>query len=163
MEILISLIVVIIAATVFFLIVYFNSLKKKNASKISFRESMDLVELPIVTFYCGKNKLNFLLDTGSNDSFINKKALDGLEYKKLTNTGEAYGMEGNVVPVSLCRMNIYYRENKFEELFCINDLSQAFSNIKNETGVTIHGILGSKFFEKYKYVLDFKNLIAYLK
>ena len=43
--------------------------------KMSFKESMNLTELPIVTFYNGTNKLNFLLDTGSNLCVINSNSL----------------------------------------------------------------------------------------
>ena len=42
-------------------------------------------------------------------------------------------------------------------------MKEAFGNIKKETGVTIHGILGSDFFTRYKYVLDFDKLIFYKK
>ena len=35
--------------------------------------------------------------------------------------------------------------------------------VKEETGVTIHGILGNTFFEKYGFVIDFKDFIAYAK
>ena len=49
--------------------------KKNDTTTISFKEAMDLVELPIITFYNCNTKLNFLLDTGSNNSHINKKML----------------------------------------------------------------------------------------
>ena len=45
----------------------------------------------------------------------------------------------------------------------MQDMTAAFGSIKKETGVTIHGILGAKFFNEFKYVLDFKELIAYSK
>ena len=45
---------------------------------MSFREALDLVGLPIVTFYQGDKKLNFLLDTGANLSVINKAALESV-------------------------------------------------------------------------------------
>ena len=32
---------------------------------------------------------------------------------------------------------------------------------EKESGLKLHGIIGNRFFEKYKYVLDFKDLIAY--
>ena len=41
---------------------------RKKSSEISFREAMDLAELPVITFYNGDKKINFLLDTGSNIS-----------------------------------------------------------------------------------------------
>ncbi len=42
-------------------------------------------------------------------------------------------------------------------------MSNAFNTLKQDTGVTIHGILGNTFFEKYGYVIDYKDFIAYAK
>jgi hypothetical protein len=42
-------------------------------------------------------------------------------------------------------------------------MKEAFGHMKQDTGVTLHGIIGSKFFNKFKYVLDFDELIAYSK
>ena len=137
--------------------------RKKNASKISFRESMDLTELPVVTFYNGDKKLNFLLDTGSNVSHINSSVIHLLDHTKTDQKTDTIGMEGNKVSNDICKMTVYYRNQRFEEDFIISDLNDAFDIIKQEDGVQIHGILGSKFFEKYKYVLDFSELIAYIK
>lgn len=137
--------------------------RKKNDSKISFRESMDLTELPIVTFYNGDKKLNFLLDTGSNVSHINSSVIHLLDHTKTDQKTDTIGMEGNKVSNDICKMTVYYRNQRFEEDFIISDLNDAFDIIKQENGVQIHGILGSKFFEKYRYVLDFSELIAYIK
>ena len=60
-------------------------------------------------------------------------------------------------------MTISYKEQDFTSDFCVMDLSAAFDNVKNESGVTVHGILGNSFFTKYKYVLDFDELVAYNK
>lgn len=137
--------------------------RKKNESKISFRESMDLTELPVVTFYNGDKKLNFLLDTGSNVSHINSSVIHLLDHTKTDQKTDTIGMEGNKVSNDICKMTVYYRNQRFEEDFIISDLNDAFDIIKQEDGVQIHGILGSKFFEKYRYVLDFSELIAYIK
>lgn len=137
--------------------------RKKNDSKISFRESMDLTELPVVTFYNGDKKLNFLLDTGSNVSHINSSVIHLLDYTETDQKTDTIGMEGNKVSNDICKMTVYYRNQRFEEDFIISDLNDAFDIIKQEDGVQIHGILGSKFFEKYRYVLDFSELIAYIK
>ena len=137
--------------------------KKKNDIKISFRESMDLTELPVVTFYNGDKKLNFLLDTGSNVSHINSSVIHLLDHTKTDQKTDTIGMEGNKVSNDICKMTVYYRNQRFEESFIISDLNDVFDIIKQEDGVQIHGILGSKFFEKYRYVLDFSELIAYIK
>lgn len=137
--------------------------RKKSNSKISFKESIDLTELPVVTFNNGEKKLNFLLDTGSNNSHINSSILHLLDHIKINQKIDVIGTEGNKVNNEMCKMTIHYRNQKFEEEFIISDLEDAFNIIKQEDGVQIHGILGNKFFEKYKYILDFKDFIAYMK
>ena len=129
--------------------------------KMSFRESMNLTELPVVTFYNGTNKLNFLLDTGSNMCVINSRNIKSLSYTKLNEGGTIHGMEGNIVGVEYISMDFTYNDKLYTSTFQVVDMQDAFDIVKQESGVTIHGILGSKFFEEYKYVLDFKELIAY--
>lgn len=137
--------------------------KQKKRENMSFREAMDLVELPIVTFYNNDTKLNFLLDTGSDLSYINKSILSSLEYTEISESRNIISVGGNTQSLGCCNMTVTYRNQKFTDGFYISDLNEAFGAIKAETGVQIHGILGSKFFAKYKYILDFESLIAYSK
>ena len=152
--------VVILVLVVAFIANTIDDMRKKNNSKISFKEAMDLVELPVVTFYNGDKKLNFLLDTGSNVSYINSSIIPLLDHEKTDKEMNTIGIEGNKVSNQFCKMSVTYKNQVFEEEFSIADLDEAFSVVKQESGVQIHGILGSKFFERYKYVLDFKELIA---
>lgn len=137
-------------------------LNKKN-DKISFRESMDLTELPIITLYNGNTKINFLLDTGSNNSHINKSFLCNLEYEETEEVRDVVGMEGNTISNNTCNIVVHYKDKEYKENFVISDLDNAFNVVKEENGVQLHGILGSRFFEKYSYVLDFADLVAYSK
>lgn len=130
---------------------------------LSFKDAMDLVELPVVTFYHGKKKLNFLLDTGSSESIINSSSLDKLIYTELDYQKPLMGMEGNVCMNKTITTIISYSGLKFDHPFIAANMSEAFGKIKEETGVTIHGILGSDFFSRYKYVLDFDKLVFYKK
>ena len=158
--------IIIIVVWTILLIIAINSLyqtNKKNKSKISFKESMDLTELPVITFVNNNVKLNFLLDTGSNNSFINKSILNMLDYKELNGASNIIGFEGNKIKNSICEMKIEYKDYIFDTTFNIADLDASFNVIKQEDGVQLHGILGSLFFQKYKYVLDFQSLIAYMK
>ena len=130
--------------------------------KISFRESMDLVQLPIVTFMNNGKKLNFLLDTGASYSSINEAALSGLTYEETGEVGYGIGMEGVVrEDRGYIKMLISYRGKEYDDEFQVVDLSSAFGAIKSEYGVTLHGILSNTFFQKYRYVLDFDELVAY--
>jgi predicted aspartyl protease len=136
---------------------------RKKSSEISFREAMDLAELPVITFYNGDKKINFLLDTGSNISYLNESIVSSLVTELTGEASNIIGIEGNKVNCKICKMIIRRKNQEFEEEFSIADLDKAFSIVKKESGVQIHGILGSRFFEKYKYVLDFKDYIAYVR
>ena len=155
--------VVILVLVIVFITNTINDIRKRNNSKISFKEAMDLVELPVVTFYNGDTKLNFLLDTGSNVSYINSSIIPLLVHEKTDKEMDTIGIEGNKVSNQFCKMSVTYKNQVFEEEFSIANLDEAFGVVKQESGVQIHGILGSKFFERYKYVIDFKELIAYIK
>lgn len=136
---------------------------RKKSSEISFREAMDLAELPVITFYNGDKKINFLLDTGSNISYLNESIVSSLVTESTGEESNIIGIEGNKINCKICKMIIRRKNQEFEEEFSIADLDKAFSIVKKESGVQIHGILGSRFFEKYKYVLDFKDYIAYVR
>ena len=155
--------VVILVMVIVFIINTIDDIRKRNNSKVSFKEAMDLVELPVVTFYNGDTKLNFLLDTGSNVSYINSSIIPLLVHEKTDKEMNTIGIEGNKVSNQFCKMSVTYKNQVFEEEFSIADLDEAFGVVKQESGVQIHGIVGSKFFDRYKYVLDFKELTAYIK
>lgn len=137
--------------------------KKENNTKMSFKEGFDLTEMPIVTFQCGDRKLNFLLDTGSNNSVIDSNVLDSIPYEKREGSSSLFGLEGQVVTVSVCYIKLSYKGKDYGYDYLIKDMSQPFGQIKKECGVTLHGLLGSNFFNEFRYVLDFDSLTAYSK
>lgn len=159
--------IIVILLTVILVAVIVNGIesyrRQKKKETMSFREAMDLTELPIITFYNNDKKLNFLLDTGSDLSHINKSLLPSLKYKEIDESRNIISVGGNTQSLGCCDMTVTYKNQKFIDRFYISDLDEAFGVIKAETGVQIHGILGSKFFAKYKYILDFESLIAYSK
>lgn len=149
----------------------FNNIfrKKKDNNEIdkdkviSFGPGFALTELPVISLYQGDQSFNFLLDTGSNDSIIDSNVLDRIEHVMTEKQNKLYGMEGNAKVVNICSITLSYKDNDYPYDYNVQDMSVAFGNIKAETGVTLHGIIGSKFFNTYKYVLDFESLIAYSK
>lgn len=133
-------------------------------SRMSFQESIDLIDIPIVTFWNKGKKFNFLLDTGANFSIINKKVLKDFKYTLIEEeVTETIGANGPVVNIGNCVATLRYNGLSFDEKFRITDLSVALDSIKKTNGVTIHGILGSSFFVRNQYVLDFEKMIAYIK
>ena len=159
-EIIASLLVTMLLAL---LVNAYEDIKKRNKLKMSFKEALDLVELPIVTFVNNGMKLNFLLDTGSSQSIINESISSTLDIKGSEESMFLVGTDGNRIPSNLGTMKVSYKDQEFAHTFAIKDLDEAFGIVKQESGVQIHGILGSDFLQKYRYVLDFKELIAYPK
>lgn len=142
---------------------WFQKIFKHKDKGMSFRQGYYLTELPVCTFFQGNKKINFLLDTGSNNNLIDKHILPKINHKELQGNTHLYGLEGNTQVIPVCSITISYEEKDFEDAFMVADLSSVFSRIKQESGVNLHGIIGSNFFHKYQYVLDFKTLIAYSK
>lgn len=130
---------------------------------MSFQNSMDLAELPVVTFRQGERKINFLLDTGSNSCVIDSNILKSIDHKMLNTETSIFGLEGNAQKTGVCTIKMTYKDKEYEYPYVIQDMSAAFDSIKKETGVTVNGMLGSKFFNEFKYVLDFDELVAYSK
>lgn len=130
---------------------------------MSFQNSMDLAELPVVTFRQGDKKINFLLDTGSNNCVIDSNILKSIDHQMLDVETNILGLEGNAQKTGVCTIKMSYKDKEYEYPYVIQDMSAAFDSIKKETGVTVNGMLGSKFFNEFKYVLDFDELIAYSK
>lgn len=159
-EIFVILVCIFVIAVIVNTIADYN---KHRKSVMSFKESMDLTDLPVITFYNGGNKYNFLLDTGANLSIIDASILSSLYYEELPYVGNVFGMEGIKVEVPYVRILLEYKGKYYEESFQVLDMSTAFGHVKAESGVTISGVLGNKFFKTYKYILDFDSLIAYSK
>ncbi len=132
-------------------------------NEISFRAGFDLTDMPVITLYQGDKKFNFLLDTGSTDSIIDSNILKEIDYKVKNTVSNLFGMEGQTKQVKSCEITLYFGNKGYTYDYLINDMSQAFGQIKDSTGVNLHGIIGSKFFNKFRYVLDFAELIAYSK
>lgn len=151
---------------VVFIAVIINGIEdySKNKEAMSFREAMDLVELPVVTFHQGKERFNFLLDTGSNHSHISKQAAHRLSGELLTGTESVNGVGGEVAINNAINTTLQYKNNSYNVTLLIGEhLDATFATIKESSGVIVHGILGSVFFNEHKYVLDFESLIAYSK
>lgn len=156
------LVAIIIAAVC---VVYKASSKVDNKSSISFMETFNLTEMPIVTFLAGDSKINFLLDTGASKSFISPSASNlvvGEEAIGSMNVISATGTEN--MTCKMIETVLSYKDRDYEvSLFVNKGLETSFKDIKAEKGVVLHGVLGADFLDKYSYVLDFEKYLAYPK
>lgn len=136
------------------------------SKKVGFplKETITDVGIPIVTLKNGEREFNFLLDTGSNISHIDSTIKDSLsdveevEGDNLTVTTANGSVEGNN---SWIRVPLSYKKQSFTEDFMPLDLHDSFEVLREDTGIQLHGILGGTFLRKYRYVLDYNDLVAY--
>lgn len=159
------LFIICVAIFVALTITFFEDLKRSNRKKISFKEALDLTELPVVTFIGNGRKLNFLIDTGANNSILNESVANKMKLKCEEFDGiETNTAGGNINLNRVTNLVIKFDDKReYDECFLISNMDEAFDSIKTETGVMIHGILGSNFFAKYKYIIDYDSLALYVK
>lgn len=144
---------------------YFNNAIRKERNRISIKESLDLTQLPIVTFQEGNLKLNFLLDSGSTHSYISESCAKTLLGTPIDIEDFSYHTSTGTDTVSkMIEALLVHRDKEFKvDLLINNSLDTTFEEVKSECGVQLHGILGSDFLKKHKYILDFSELVVYPK
>lgn len=130
---------------------------------MSFRESLALADLPVITFYQENTKMNFLFDTGANLSVIDSSIASNIKTEPTNRVSKLSGIGGKIVNNPIVNITFQYKDRMFTEGFQVVDMSETFSAIKKSTGVTVHGMIGNAFMQRYKYVLDFDDMIAYSK
>lgn len=155
--------VVLILSLVVILAIIINHIEDKKKSFMSFRESLALAELPVVTFYQGDEKLNFLLDTGANISTIDQKVVNTITATFNEKISSTVGIGGRTNPLMNVDIAFTYKGRDFSDTFQVADMTPVFGAIKESTGVTVHGLIGNSFMQKYKYILDFNEMVAYSK
>lgn len=138
--------------------------RKPQFDTISLKESMDLCNLPVVTFMNNGNKFNFVLDTGATENHVSKSAMSNMVGEASDRQIQVQGFTGSAEANQGRFVDLIYKDRVFTtEIFVSPALDQSFAEIKQNLGVQLHGIIGSAFLKEHGYVLDFFDLIAYSK
>ena len=154
-----ALLCISVILTVFFMFCKFDMRHKKGT--FSFKDSLKKAELPIMSFKQGDRTLNFILDTGCSYCLINEKALETIDHKKTQYETETIGIDGIVHKTPITNLWFDYDGIRFTHFFVISNLEASVNELKEATGIEIDGLIGSAFFKKYNYILDYENCIAY--
>ena len=127
-------------------------------------EGFDLTGLPIVTLQNNGKKFNFVLDTGSYHSIINTDVLNHIPHKETDMSASIAGIDGVThKDQAVVHTEFLYKDKTIPARLVVSDLSKVFAEIKKETGVQLHGLLGSDFFRDNRYIIDYKEMVAYSK
>lgn len=130
---------------------------------ISFLETLKLTGFPVITFENNGVVINMILDTGSSASIIDATLLSNLKHEVLEADTHIFGLSGTTKDGTYAKVPLTYKSKTYTINMAVIDMSDTFSKMKEHFGLSIHGILGTDFFSKYKYVLDFDKMVAYSK
>lgn len=99
---------------------------------------------------CSGRNLCFIVDTGCSNTTIKQESLNELTYKKHKRKFKQYGIVGESFNGILRSITIQIAEHHFE-VFCY----AIDNNLNLPKGVD--GLLGSDFFSKYGWSIDYKQ------
>ena len=137
--------------------------KKKSLMKVELSGN-----LPIISLFNKEGKvMNFIIDSGSNISHICSDYYDDLKatligtYKE----GSVEGLGASNVGITMCKATLTdINRNVYNiELSVSEQLNVIAKSIEESTGIKVHGLLGTDFLCKHKYILDFASLEVYNK
>lgn len=144
---------------------------KDNAADFdffSFEDKFDESRAPTLIVKIFDKKYRFLLDTGANKNMLQKDFLkEMLKYSPKHPiqqrddlvTRDASGKQRNTYSTELV---FKLRNMEFREEFMINEM-KGVQDFSNENNLNIVGILGTDFFDKYQWKIDFGKYIVWHK
>ena len=133
----------------------------KKGTVIDFKSIMELTGVPMITFYQKDKKYNFIVDTGSNVSYIN--GTSGIEYTPIGNSKETFIGAGGTSN-SECTMGLVSLSrngDNFDFNARVADLEAPFIDFQQTFGVKAHGLLGNDILRNKHYCIDFKECVIY--
>lgn len=123
--------------------------------------------MPIISLSSERGDvMNFIIDSGSNISHICPEYVDSIS-AKITGTYEEgciSGLGAVNTGITMCNATLYnlFSYSKYNVNLSISEpFSSVAEDIEKNTGVKIHGLLGTDFLREYNYVINFKSLEIY--
>lgn len=135
----------------------------KKKQKFDIKQFIEKSELPVITVTIDGVKHNMLVDSGSDASYIDKNALKEMNKELI---GHQNGIVGGTSidenQTNVYEINFTCGNKELKEEFTENDFNQIFTFIKQNSGVKLTGILGTRFLIKHKCILDFDKLTFHI-
>lgn len=129
----------------------------------SINVSLQKAKLPLIISVVANNHLCFLLDTGATNNLIDQRVYDYLKghFEEL-NEGAMIGIDGTKKSTPKIKLSFTFEGQSYSPIFHVFNSAKAFDVIEKESGIQIHGILGSAFFLEHGWIIDFEKKVVYL-
>lgn len=121
--------------------------------------------LPLIVTSGKLKNLCFLIDTGSNNNILFSYVYEHLkdEFKMLDSTCRTMGIEGHYKETPVIEATFNFEGTDYTSTFSVLDATEAIAQVQEETGVQIHGVLGTQFFIENKWIIDLDRLEIYTR
>lgn len=120
---------------------------------------LNKAKLPIIMVKIEEKHLCLIIDTGSTCSLIDSNVV---EYFKdiITPVGDynISGIDGTKHKVDVIMLPFYFEGKTYKTKFCVQPLSDAFKSIEEDSGIQVHGLLGTDFLIENKWIINFETL-----
>ena len=120
---------------------------------------LNSTRLPIILVDVKGERLCFILDTGSTCSLIDS---DVVEYLRdmVEPIGDycISGLEGTKHKVDMITLPFNFEGQVYKPTFCVKPLLNAFKGIEEDSGIQVHGLLGTDFLLENKWIINFDKL-----
>ena len=116
-------------------------------------------KLPIIPIEIKEQYLCFILDTGSTCNLIDSTVVE--YFKDIVEPIGDYcisGIDGTKHNVDVVILPFNFEGYTYKPKFCVQQLSDAFKEIEEDSGIQVHGLLGTDFLLENKWIIDFKEL-----
>lgn len=138
-----------------------------NLAKISLSNTLKSIGIPAipVKLFNSDREVLMIVDTGADISIMDMSVYEN--YKEFMT--EVKGMSSVVTAGSSvnegfkAKFDLFCGDLRYREMFVCMDCSCGFSRIKEETGVQLHGILGTDFMRRHQWIIDFEREIIVMK
>lgn len=118
--------------------------------------------LPLIVTSGKPKNLCFLIDTGATHNslfnFVYEHFKD--KFKLLDSTCRTMGIEGHYKETPVIEATFNFEGTDYTSTFSVLDATDAIAQVQEETGVQIHGVLGTQFLMENKWIVDFDRLIV---
>lgn len=137
-----------------------------NTEQISFKKSYHKAKLPYLHIVEIENQqlsqtCAFLLDTGTNGNFITKTIVQSVkpDYQHdVEYDDDVLSLTGTMMLNQSLPLSFKINERTYQDTFILTDDTESFKFMSQEYGIPIIGIIGSEFFRKYRFDINYNTL-----
>lgn len=115
--------------------------------------------LPLIITSGKLKNLCFLIDTGATHNVLFTYVYEHFKdaFKTLDEKQNIMGIEGHYEETPTIEATFNFEGINYTSNFSVLDATDAITQVQQETGVQIHGILSTNFLLENKWIIDFDN------